>query len=185
MTPTDFLKCLGEGYIRCYRTLNVRTDSTYADLTQRELAFFARLGEMLGFAACFERQKMDLSWHDIDTKELVLYMERETEAGKALPEALRKLLESDKARFLVAVLGWVRELDLSAIEVNLLGQLGSALVIAWVGPNKDSATHLQLLVFSGAMVHRRQAIAEIDHDRYWYARFLENEKRHTDEVRAK
>jgi hypothetical protein len=177
MTTTDFLKRLCEGYVRRYRTLNLRTDAKGTDLTQRELDFFAQLGEMLGFGACFEAQRMDLSWHDLDSQELVLHLERETERGKVLNETLPKLLraeESRQARYLAAVLGWVREGDLPAIKQKIAEELGDRplLLIAWVGPTKDEAKRLEAFVFSGSEVHTRRGKGEIDSAGCWYATFL-------------
>jgi hypothetical protein len=122
MTALDFLKGLCAGYIRCYRTLNLHTSATWTDLTHRELALFARLGEMLGFVARLEHGRRDLSWHDPDSQALILYLERETDQTYAVSEALRKLLtvtESLHARYLVAVLGWVFEADVQEIKQRL------------------------------------------------------------------
>jgi len=181
MTTADFLKRLCEGYVRNYRTLNLRTEAKPTDLTQRELSFFAQLGEMLGFGACLEAQRMDLSWHDLDTGELVLHLERETEAGRVLSETLRKLLRAEElrqARYLAAVLGWVREEHLPAIKQTIAEELGDRplLLIAWVGPTKDEAKRLEAFVFSGSEVHARLGKGEIDNARYWYAMFLEEWK---------
>ena len=43
---------------------------------------------MLGFAASLEYKNMELSWRDAGNKALVLYLERETEAGRAVGEAV-------------------------------------------------------------------------------------------------
>jgi len=179
MTRADFLKRLCEGYIRSYRTFNLRTTAKWTDLTQRELDFFARLGEMLGFAARLEEQRMDLSWHDIDSEELALYLERETNAEKVFTETLRKLLQSQysqRARYLAAIFGWVREEDLPAIKQTIKDQLGdrSLLVIAWVGPTQDAAKHVRIFVFSESVVYTRRGEGEIDADNYWYARFIDD-----------
>jgi hypothetical protein len=69
MTTADFLKRLCEGYVRAYRTLNLRTRAMWTDHTKRELEFFAHPGEMLGFAAILEHERMDLSWRDVDGDE--------------------------------------------------------------------------------------------------------------------
>jgi hypothetical protein len=174
MTTADFLKRLCEGYVRSYRTLNLRTEAKWTDLTQRELHFFVQLGEMLGFAARLEAQRMDLSWHDLDTGELVLHLERETEAGRVLNETLPKLLRpegSRQARYLAAVLGWVREEDLPPIKQRIAKELGGRplLLIAWVGPTKEEAKCLEAFVFSGSEVHTRRGEGETDRAGYWYA----------------
>jgi hypothetical protein len=129
MTTAEFLRRLCEGYVRAYRTLNQHRTSTWTDVTQGELGFFSRLGEMLGFRARLDHQQMDLSWHDADTSALVLYLERETERVRVLPETLRKLLDSPEsraARYLVAVLGWVAHSDLPAMPPQSIRRSVSA-----------------------------------------------------------
>jgi len=177
MTDLEFLKRLCEGYVRCYRTLNLRTDAKWEDLTGRELDFFARLGESLGFAARYEVERKDLTWHDVDSGAVVLYMERESNAGKALRETLPRLCRPNPGApgcYLVAVLGWVRPADLASIRQVLVAQrAGRALaLLAWVGPNADAARQIEAWVFSGAGHARREAVGVIDADRYWFAHFV-------------
>jgi len=100
---------LAEGYVRQYRTLCLHTRSTWDDVTQREINLFAGAGEALGFHARVEVRRMDLSWHEPETGKIVLHLERETDRARVLPEALRKVLDSDESRdadHLVGILGW-------------------------------------------------------------------------------
>jgi len=178
VTSTEFLKRLCEGYVRSYRTFNLRTSAKWTDLTQRELDWFVRLGEMLGFAARLEEQRMDLSWHDVESRKLVLYLERETHADKVLTNTLPKLLQSEESRqaaYLGAVFGWVREQDLPAIKQTIKSRLGNRLllVIAWVGPTRETAEDLVTFVFSESSVLTRHGKGLRDEDTYWYARFLD------------
>jgi hypothetical protein len=142
MTTADFLKRLCEGYVRAYRTLNLRTRAMWTDHTKRELEFFAHLGGMLGFAATLEHERMDLSWRDVDGDEaLVLYLERERFSGRALGDTLHKLLDSDqsrRARYLVGVFGWVTDEILAQAKQAISERRNGRpfLLIAWVGPNE-------------------------------------------------
>jgi hypothetical protein len=178
VTRADFLKRLCEGYVRCYRTLNITTRANWGDLTCRELDFFGRLGEMLGFRASREMEKMDLCWSDVDSGDLVLYLERETEAHRVPMDTLPKLLQSAqsrRARYLVGVFGWVREEDLPTIKNTIETQAGdrSLLVIAWVGSDKDEAKKLLAFIIADSKTHARVGEGEIDKDSYWYARFTQ------------
>lgn len=177
MTPADFLKRLCEGYIRAYRTLNQHKTSTWTDVTQGELGFFARLGEMLGYRARLDHQRMDLSWYDPDTDKLILYLERETKRSRVMTETLRKLLGprgSEDADYLVAVLGWVADSDLPEIRAKIENKLGerSLLVVSWVGSSKNApSTHIEAFVYSQRQVSHRSAKPKLDKDDYWYIKF--------------
>jgi len=185
VTSTDFLKRLCEGYVRSYGTLNVQgnprndrelcaLDSHGADVTHRELNFFVKLGEMLGFVTRLEEGRRDLSWFDADSKELVLYMERETVSRRAC-NTMKKLLKTGKpkARYLAAVFGWLTKEDFTSlrreIDSHLKGR--SLLVLAWVGPSIYKATKLEAIVASEGNVYTRRGKAEPANDEYWYAHF--------------
>ncbi len=191
MTSTDFLKRLCEGYVRSYRSLGIRggshsdfdplLDLRGADATHRELNFFVKLGEMLGFVARLEvarrdRTRWDLSWVDIESKELFLCMESETfdhKADKALDKLLRT--EPSKApRYLVGVL-WLKEDHFAKVKRAIFERLKSRslVVLAWVGPNIFDATRLEVIVASKGKVYTRQGKAEPDNDKYWYAYFVD------------
>lgn len=186
MTSTDFLKRLCEGYVRSYGTLNLQgnpgndrelsaLDSHGADVTHRELNFFVKLGEMLGFVARLEEGRRDLSWFDADSKELVLCMERETMSKRA-GNTMKKLLQNEKskARYLAAVFGWVTREDFTSVRRAIDSQLKgrSLVVLAWVGPNIYKATELKAIVASEGNVNTRRGKAQPANGKYWYARFL-------------
>ena len=191
MTSTDFLKRLCEGYVRCYRTLNIRgprnhgefnplTDSRAADATHRELNFFGQLGEMLGFVARREvvrrdRTRWDLSWVDIESEELFLCMESETFDNRA-DKAMDKLLRTERSKapcYLVGVL-WLKEDHFAKVKRAIFERLKgrSLLLLAWVGPDMYHATGLEVIVASKGKVYTRQGKAEPDKDKYWYVRFV-------------
>ena len=150
MIPSEFLKRICEGYVRSYRTFDLRgnprnyrdlkpQDSLGADATQRELDFFGRLGEMLGIVAHREMGRRDLSWIKADSKqkkdELVLHLEREASNKKAV-ETMKRLLRAKgrkKARYLVGVLGCVTEDQFAKIKQTIKTSLKgcSLLVLAW------------------------------------------------------
>ncbi|ACB86098.1 hypothetical protein [Natranaerobius thermophilus] len=68
-----------EGYVRNYRRLNIHCEANRSLFTQKELDYWARLGEMLGFFPFVEDTKpnlvndgksnpMDLSWWKWDKR---------------------------------------------------------------------------------------------------------------------
>jgi len=192
MTSSDFLKRLCEGYVRSYRTLNIRgprnhrefnplTDSRAADTTHRELNFFGQLGEMLGFVARREvarrdRTRWDLSWVDIESEELFLCMESETFEDRA-DDAMDKLLRTGRSkgpRYLVGVLGWLKEDHFAKVKRAIFDRLRgrSLLLLAWVGPDMYHATKLEVIVACEGNIYTRRARAEPDKDKYWYVRFV-------------
>jgi hypothetical protein len=177
MNDESFLKRLFEGYVRQYRTLALHVTSTWGDITQRELWFFASLGERLGLFARLEDTRMDLSWHDPDTKELLLYLERETDCVRGMTHCLPKVLntESRAAVHLVAILGWVRPKDIESIQEEIKKSVGGRLllVIAWVAEDKNARLHhVHGWVNLPSAVWHRKAVGEPDADGYWSVRFL-------------
>jgi len=185
MTSTDFLKRLCEGYVRSYGTLNLQgnprndrelsaLDSHGADVTHRELNFFVKLGEMLGFVARLEEGRRDLSWFDADSRKLVLYMERETMSKRA-GKTIKKLLQTEKskARYLAAVFGWVTKEDFTSVRQAITSHLKdrSLVVLAWVGPSIYKATKLKAIVASEGNVYTRRGKAESANGKYWHAHF--------------
>lgn len=172
---SEFLQRICEGYVHCYRTFRLRTRNNWSDLTHREVGFFCQLGEMLGFFALQEQNKDDLHWYeDFRATKRALHLERETEDSRACTEAVRKLIDDRQAKYLVAVLGWVVEDRIDQIKEQVRSsQLGNRClaVMAFVGPNKDSATGFRALVFSGSAVLGREGKAEWDNGNYWYLHF--------------
>ena len=99
-----------EGYVNCYRTMNLSADHNTSMFTKREIEFFMKLGEMLGFHVFIEDFKpneelgrsrpMDLAWWKwdarIDLKHyayLALHLERESLAQKDI-ETIDKLFST-------------------------------------------------------------------------------------------
>jgi hypothetical protein len=120
---------------------------------------------------------MDLSWHDPDTKELLLYLERETDCVRGVTNCLPKVLNtgSRAAVHLVAILGWVRPKDIPTIHEQITKGVGDRLllVIAWVAEDKNAPLHdVHGWVHSPSAVWHRKAVAEPDADKYWCVRFL-------------
>lgn len=84
-----------EGFVKNYRKLNLNTQHNRSMFTQKEINYFADLGEMLGFESFIEDSKfdksknrsrpMDLAWWKWDKREgaenyhyLALHLERES-----------------------------------------------------------------------------------------------------------
>jgi len=177
MTTGDFLKRLCEGYIRSFRTLNLHSGTaTWPDHTQRELAFFARIGEALGYTARLDKDRMDLSWWDPDSGSLELYLERERLSDKAGRDTVSKLLDSDeshRARYLVGIFGWLTEPGLATVRRAIGDRRDDRpfVLIGWVGRDENSIVRIQSFVYSESTVFTRAASAETDADGYWFARF--------------
>lgn len=120
---------------------------------------------------------MDLSWHDPDTKELLLYLERETDCVRGMTHCLPKVLDTRSmgAAHLVAILGWVRPNDIASVHKQIKDGVGDRLllVIAWVAEDKNARLHdVHGWVHLPSTVWHRRAVAEPDTDRYWSVRFL-------------
>jgi hypothetical protein len=147
------------------------------DETRRELNFFAQLGEALGYLARFEMgtgwkgRRWDLSWvdPDLEEKQVVLCMERESDHHKA-DNAVERLLgpEGSKACYLVALLGGVTKDHFRKIKRRVEHPKGrSILLLAWVGEYEFHA-----IVAADGKLSTREGKAYVDEDKYWYARFL-------------
>lgn len=146
-------------------------------MTHNELHYFTHLGNMLGFLASREPERMDLCWRDFATNRLVLYLERENHSGKALNETLDKLLDPNLPDdlYLVGVFGWITKTNFD-IAVQLISkEIGERnfLLIAFVGDNPNEAKDVQGIVWSGRMMYSRNAIADMDKAKYWYIYFPE------------
>lgn len=105
-----------EGYVRNYRRMNLSQIHNRSMFTQREIEFFANLGEMLGYDAFVEDTKhdrlkgrsrpMDLAlwkWDQrIDSENyvcLVLHLERENQRNKDI-ETIEKLFSETEDEFI-------------------------------------------------------------------------------------
>jgi len=89
------------GFVHNYRSLNLRFGPHFESMsywTMREIEWFARLGECLGFYAVTERdlfrgqRRVDLAWVDPFTDRVVLHLERENDPAKAQTTIEKKLL---------------------------------------------------------------------------------------------
>lgn len=105
-----------EGYVRNYRRLNIHQASLSSMFTRREIEYFATVGEYLGFFSFVEDSKrqqgergthsrpMDLAWWQYDQREqkgefftkLILHLERENLASKAIDTIEKLFCKSDK-----------------------------------------------------------------------------------------
>nr|WP_259548299.1 hypothetical protein [Heyndrickxia oleronia] len=112
-----------EGYVRNYRRMNLSYLHNVSMFTKREIDFFARLGEMLGFDAFIEDSKfdklkgrsrpMDLSWWKWDARfedeqflYLALHLEREVSPRGILKQLKSYFHKQKKAIFHIMLLGY-------------------------------------------------------------------------------
>lgn len=110
-----YLIQLFEGYVRNYRRLNLSQLHNRSMFTNREIEYFAKLGEMLGFDAYIEDSKfdktkgrsrpMDLSWWKWDARVddqyflyLALHLERENSWSKDV-ETIEKLFSQTEEEY--------------------------------------------------------------------------------------
>ncbi|CEG26368.1 hypothetical protein [Bacillus sp. B-jedd] len=105
-----------EGYVRNYRRLNLTGDHNRSMMTNREIDYFANLGEMLGFDSFVEDSKfdkiknrsrpMDLAWWRWDSlgdmehyDHLALHLERENSFNKDL-DTIDKLFSETENEYI-------------------------------------------------------------------------------------
>jgi exosome complex RNA-binding protein Rrp4 len=89
---------------------------------------------------------------------------------------MKKLLHTEPSkapRYLVGVLGWLKEGHFAKVKRAILNRLKgrSLLLLAWVGPDMCHATKLEVIVACDGNIYTRRATAEPDKDKYWYAYF--------------
>ncbi|WP_240035122.1 hypothetical protein [Neobacillus notoginsengisoli] len=102
-----------EGYVRNYRRLNLTGIHNRSMMTNREIEYFANLGEMLGFDSFVEDSKfdmrknrsrpMDLAWWKWDLRvnkeyydHLALHLERENSFNKDLDTIDKLFSDTEK-----------------------------------------------------------------------------------------
>jgi len=197
MTSTDFLKLLCEGYVRSYRMFNIPErprnmrdfrrnpiHPRWVDETHRELNFFVRLGEALGYVSRLEMRtgskgrRWDVSWLDLDSKveerQVVLCLECENDHRKA-DDVVKKLLGSEglRACYLVGLLGWVKDDQFRRIKrmVERVFAGGpknrSILLMAWVGDDEFHA-----FVAADGKLSARDGKGYVDGEKYWCVHFV-------------
>ncbi|GEM_PF-3488195 len=196
MNDLMFLQMIFNGYVNCYGHLRWHTQNTYSDMTQKELNFFSNLGSMLGFLSIREKSERarpenptshisnprDLVWVSPERPDdVILHIERENDCAKANACFFtdNKILDSAKYggdRFLVAVLGHVRDADYQNIKKEIVSNPvyldRKVLIISFIGQTRDNARECRGLIKFENRLYERTAKAELDKGGYWYLYFM-------------
>jgi len=122
-----------EGYVRNYRRFNLSSNHNITMHTNREIEYFANLGELLGFESFVEdgkrdlligrKRPMDLSWWKYDQRVdvenyayLALHLERESLASKRLDTIEKLFSQTEKEYTPYNVIGIQYLMDNSEID---------------------------------------------------------------------
>ena len=196
--PSFHLMQFFEGYVRNYRRLNLSLQHNRSMFTSREIDYFARLGEWLGFESYIEDSKinkldgrsrpMDLSWWKMDARidkenyiSLSMHLEREN-LSKKDEETMEKLFtETEEGYHPEHVIG-IQYVD-SFERIDYLNQmvlsrnekLGShALMIYRYYDQLHDLDRIKAYVFDPqSCTETRHAIAKLDQSQFWYMCFEE------------
>ncbi|MGZ9583720.1 hypothetical protein [Paenibacillus marinisediminis] len=189
-----------EGYVRNYRSLNLH-DANKSMFTIREIDYFARLGEYLGYYSFFEDSKpdllkgrsrpMDLAWWKWDAREnkeeylyLVLHLERENLFHKAY-DTLDKLFSASdeyyKPRYVIGIQNIecaekIEDLNKTIIRRNELQKSEVLMIYRYY---EEAKKYDQVVVYyydsDNRLVETRKAISKRDSIGYWMMYFEEDE----------
>lgn len=187
-----------EGYVRNYRRMNLSQIHNLSMFTQREIEFFANLGEMLGYDAFIEDSKhdklkgrsrpMDLAlwkWDQrIDSENyvgLVLHLERENQWNKDV-ETIEKLFSETDDEFIpynVIGIQYVESkeridfLNNLVLEKNVI-QKSNGLMIYRYYDKLINLEKVSAFYFSPTnLIEIRKAICKQDELGYWFMYFEE------------
>lgn len=199
MTKTPLpLMNIFEGYVRNYRSLNLDSAHHVSMFTLREIEYFCRLGDMLGFRSYIEdaringeteiSRRMDMSWWKWDARkdqenfvELALHLERESSPKKDLDTIEKLFSQSAEGYQPTNVIGIqyvtakvrVNELNQMIKERNALQNGNALMVYRYVDPSLKVEC-VSAFTFSGAcIVDERNAYCYKDQAGYWQMCFEE------------
>lgn len=187
-----------EGYVRNYRRLNLSRIHNLSMFTQREIDYFANLGEMLGFDAFVEDSKfdktkgrsrpMDLSWWKWDERfdsenymYLALHLERENQWNKD-EDTLDKLFSKTAENFIphnvigIQYLGSddrINYLNKIVIRKNTVQKSNTLMVYRFYDAECDVERIYAYNFTPKGSTDLRKAICTQDELGYWYMCFEE------------
>lgn len=193
-----------EGYVRNYRRLNIGQGNNFSMFTRREIEYFAKLGEYLGYYTFVEDYKpnlklgrsrpMDLSWWKYDAREnedefikLVLHLERENLWAKA-EETIEKLFSKTEEEYIpdyvigiqnVEAQERIRDLNKLVVKNNRKQNSDVLMIYRYsVGLENDRfIDRIWAYYFSGTKILKeRKAISDVDDFGYWFMCFEEEYK---------
>ncbi|MGI2328495.1 hypothetical protein [Planococcus sp. YIM B11945] len=169
-------------------------------LTQREIAHFATLGEMLGFDAFIEDSKfdqtkgrsrpMDLSWWKWDPKDsenyayLALHLERENVWGKAI-ETIEKLFSKTDEGFVphnvigiqrIASGEKISALNCMVAKKNAVQQSVALMIYRYDDAEPGTERIIACYFKADGTLETKEAIAKLDQSNYWYMVYEEEQQ---------
>lgn len=192
-----------EGYVRNYRGLNLHLSNNLSAFTAKEINYFSKVGEFLGYFSFYEDKKpdneilrsrpMDLAWWKWDEREnpeyfigLVLHLERENQINKDF-ETIEKLFSKTENGFLPAnVIGLINVENKERIEelkkeiVKRNKKQNSEVLILFQLYNKDEKYHeiySYYLSENCQEFEEREIISYLDDSNYWTMSFKEEFKK--------
>ncbi|GHI00996.1 hypothetical protein [Neobacillus kokaensis] len=197
-----------EGYVRNYRRLNLTGIHNRSMFTQREIDYFANLGEMLGFDAFVEDAKfdkvkgrsrpMDLAWWKWDERKnkenylhLALHLERENQWNKD-EDTIDKLFSETEEGFIPHNVIGIQNVETSN-RIEFLNNLvlkknevqkSTVLMVYRYYDTEHELDRISAYQFSPKGVMRsRNAISKVDDFGYWFMCFEEEYTHRQDENR--
>jgi hypothetical protein len=189
MTTEEFLQMVLNGYVTTYRKNNWHTTERHlANWTHKDLNFFIRLGESLGFIVQLEMNyeyPRDLCWcNGIKGDKPFLYLERENKDANAV-DTIKRMFEpaanTQDIPILVAVFGEVTKETLQRVKNTVrlnVNENQCFLVISWPPENQDVNDDdiVEGWIFSRRQETRRIARANMDKGGYWFMYFDDKDK---------
>lgn len=187
-----------EGYVRNYRRLNLNDTHNRSMFTQREINYFANLGEMLGYDTFVEDWKldkrkgrsrpMDLAWWKwdprVDTENyayLALHLERENQCNKD-EETIEKLFSETEKEFIphnvigiqfVESTERINYLNEKVLEKNAKQKSNVLMVFRYYDAEHDVQRVCGYFYTPTGLSEVRNAICKKDDFGYWFMCFEE------------
>ncbi|TSB45551.1 hypothetical protein [Alkalicoccobacillus porphyridii] len=187
-----------EGYVRNYRSLNLEANHHVSMFTLREIEYFCRLGDMLGFISYIEdarvngetesSRRMDMSWWKWDARkdqenyiELALHLERESNPKKDLDTVEKLFVESAEGYHPTHVIGIqyvtsearVEELNQLVKQRNGVQQSHVLMVYRYVDPLFHIECVAAYTFSKGSITEVRKAYCQKDQAGFWQMCFEE------------
>lgn len=193
------LMCIFEGYVRNYRSFNLFQNQNKSMFTKREIDYFSKIGEYLGFFSYVEDRKpnldygrsrpMDLAWWKWDERvsktefvRLVLHLERENNTEKDF-ETLDKIFCKTQDEYVPDnVIGILNVSDFSKVsklqeEVKKRNQnqKSNVLMVYRYYDHEKDFDHIEAYFLSGDLLktEMRKCLSKIDDTGYWTMSFVE------------
>ncbi|WP_409274953.1 hypothetical protein V1499_07100 [Neobacillus sp. SCS-31] len=187
-----------EGYVRNYRRLNINENHNLSMMTNREIEYFANLGEMLGFDSFVEDSKfdksknrsrpMDLAWWKWDLRNdkeyydhLALHLERENLSNKDM-DTIDKLFSKTEEGYIphnvigiqtVSSKGRTEQMNNLIEKRNTYQQSNVLMVYRYCDVEKDLERVSAYLFNPKKPVIERHAVCTRDNFGYWFMCFKE------------